>query len=73
MPEGIPRKGRSLAEGSGLSRYLTRLEKMSRCYATWLSAHGPQWSVVVVCSRTGTETGREWLHFCLQISEIPWV
>lgn len=67
----ISRKGSSLAEGSRLSRHLINMKKNSKCYAMWLTVWSSQWGVVVTCCRAGTETGREWLHSCHQISEIP--
>jgi hypothetical protein len=39
--EGIPRKGSSLAEASGIARYLISMEKNSRYHFTWLTALGP--------------------------------
>ena len=60
LGEGIPRKGRLLAEGSRL--YMTE--------CLWSS----QWRVMVTHSRAGTKTGRDLrkqLHSChSQISEI---
>ena len=68
---GIPRKGRSLAEGSGLSGYLISMEKNSRCCAL----SDPEAMVL---------SGVSWLHVSeqvyrqvhsnwSQISEIPGV
>ena len=60
--EGLPRKRSSLVKVSGLSRYLISMEKTSRCYTTGFGVRGPQWGVVVMCSRAGKQTGREQLH-----------
>lgn len=68
----IPRKGRSLAKGSRLSRYLINMAKRSHfMLCDWLPV-----VLSVGCrgymSRAGTETDGEWLHSCSsQISEIP--
>lgn len=72
LREGIPRKGRSLAEGSAVPRYLISMKKNSRCYAMWLSAMVPSMAVLATLCRAGRKTGRERLHSCQsQISEVP--